>query len=337
MKTKQGKGKLGDIAARCGVSTRVVAAVLSPHGAGTVGFSDATRRKVEAAARQTGYQGNRTARWLGRGRHGSLGIVASSSYLIPDPMMNGLLLAARQCRLFLVFDRALANESSMFLSEHCVDGLIVFDDLRQAGRRQIAAMNLPTLWVNTNQRKGPNVVTYDEGGAARLAVEHLRERGWHRPAVLHFAGTTHYSAAERLAGARAAAPDLAVFAPPTGSSITDEAVVARVAEIEALLRVQPALDGAVAFSPWLVPPLYEALRRLGRQPGRDFGVVTFGRFGPGRTVFPQVTALAFDEEALGRRIVGLLEDSIEGRAPATWPVTVRYELVERGSTNGGKT
>jgi LacI family transcriptional regulator len=325
-------GSLGVIAARCGVSRRVVAAVLSPHGGGTVGFSEATRAKVEAAAREAGYQGNRTARWLARGRHGSVGVVASTSYLIPDALMNGMLIAARQRGWFLVFDRALEGEPPMFFDERCIDGLVSFDDLRETDRRRIARMGLPTLWVNTNRRNGTNVVTYDERGATRLAVEHLRERGWTRPMALDLAGLTHYSAGERLAGVRDAAPDAAAFLSSVAPSGEDAVIGRRAGELERHLRENPDIDAAVSFHSGLIPSLYEALRRIDRRPGEDFGVVTFGRYGPARSVFPLVTALAIDEHSLGMQIVKLLEDLVEGRKTGSLPLTVGYELIVRGST-----
>ena len=323
---------LAVLAARCGVSRRVVAAVLSPHSGGTVGFSEATREKVEAAAREAGYQGNRTARWLARGRHGSIGIIARTSYLIPEAMMNGMQIAARKRGLFLILDRALKVDPPMFLEESCVDGLVSFDDLREEDCRRVKRMDLPILWVNTNRREGLHVMSYDEYGAAKMAAEHLAERGWQHPMTLDFAGGDHYSADDRQAGAHAAAPKVVRFLSRTKTGGVEGEVEKRVDEIEQFLRRHPEIDSALAFHSALVPPLYEALRRLAKHPGIDFGVVTFGRYGPSRSVFPLVTALALDEQALGERIVGSLEDRIEGRPVKELPITVAYELIVRGST-----
>jgi DNA-binding LacI/PurR family transcriptional regulator len=331
IKPDRKRGTLASIAAQCHVSTRVAAAVLSPRGPGTVGFSQATRRRVEAEARRVGYQANRTARWLACGRHGSIGVIAHSPYVIPEPMMNGLLWAARERRLFLVLERAPERARPMFLQERCVDGLLSFDELRETDRRRIGEMRLPTIWVNTNRRRGRNVITYDERTAARSGIEHLLTAGWARPMTLGLEGP-HYSVRDRLSGAREGAPEdvsLVLTQAPWGAHDASEDSVTLV---EQFLRSHAHVDSALILHGALIPALYQALLRTGRHPGRDFGVVTFGHYGAGLSVVPHVTALGFDEQALGVRMVEVLWDLVEGSRPVALPLNISYELYVRDST-----
>lgn len=326
---KSRRPSLKEIAAATGVSARVVAAVLAGDETSTVGYSAATRDKVLEAARRLGYQRNRTARWLRQGRHGSIGIVAETEYVIPMELLDGMLYAARQRGLFLVQDRVPHGEPPMFFGEDSVDGVICFSELSRTGMEQLRVAQLPVVWVNTNRRRGTNVVTYDERGAAQRAAGHLRERGWRHPAYIAGADR-HYSTGERVAGIRsvaAQAPVLTIAGEPWLRGAPYEEMVETMC---AFLEEHARVDGIITANSLLLPMVYEALKRRGQRVGEDVGVVTFGWLDFSIAVDPNATAMALNLYDVGSRIIDMMETIIRGGQARRY--VAPYALVERAST-----
>ncbi|MCX7847370.1 MAG: LacI family transcriptional regulator [bacterium] len=328
---RRARPTIKEIAAATGVSVRVVAAVLAGDVASTVGYSAATREKVLAAAERLGYQRNRTARWLRLGRHGALGVVVQTEHVIPVEIMEAMLVAARERGLFVVQDRTPPGEQPMFLEEDSVDGLICFSELDEASMARIRARRLPVVWVNTDVRRGGNVITYDERGGAREAVRHLKERGWERVGVVAWRHA-HYSVRERIAGVRsieASAPVFYTDVQPWEHGVGYEQVVEEMGEF---LRRHAGVNGLVVTNALLVPGLYRALRRVGRVAGRDIGVVTFEWQEVSVFVEPRVTAMELNLSEIGFQAVAMIERLISGQETERY--VAPYRLVERETTRG---
>ncbi|MCX7848170.1 MAG: LacI family transcriptional regulator [bacterium] len=327
--TNNGRSSIKDIAKAAGVSPGVVAMVLAGNTSSTIGYSIATREKVLAVARRLGYQPNRTARWLRQGRHGAIGVVVQTEHVIPVETLEAMLVSARERGLFVVQDRMSAGGGPMFLEEDSVDGLICFTELDRGSLARIRARKMPVVWVNTNVRRGRNVITYNERGAARRAGEHLRERGWGELGVIT-RRVGHYSTEERIAGVKEVAPTAPILYAPVEPWEREGAREELAATIEQFLREHGRVNGLLVTNALFLPPLYRALRRLGRTPGRDIGVVTFEWQDVGLLVDPSVTAMVLDTSNIGHRAVEMIHTLVTGGC--TERCVIEYYLVEREST-----
>ena len=72
---------MADIAEKCGVTKRVVSAVLTPRPNDTIRYSAATAARVHKAVAKLGYRINRTARQFGRSRHETIGALFRTTFL----------------------------------------------------------------------------------------------------------------------------------------------------------------------------------------------------------------------------------------------------------------
>ena len=198
-------------------------------------LSPELRERVLATAAELGYAGpHPTARSLRRGRAGALGVVLGETlpYAFEDPaaveFLRGLARASADSgiALHLVPAGGSAGDPALVL-DAVVDAFVLFS--LPDGHPLVDALlrrNVPLVVEGGPELPGHPLVTIDETAAARAAVEHLLERGHRRlgalaiplgefgergdRAVPRDAVAAHRVTRGRLAGYRAAAPDIAV-------------------------------------------------------------------------------------------------------------------------------
>lgn len=184
---KEARPTILDVAKRAGVDSAVVSKVLS--GDPNLRVRDETRQRVREAAAELDYRPNFYARGLARSRAEAIGLLIPGGNPLMVPIVAGAEEAASARGLLLwtaTHEGALTERYLRFLRSGAVDAALV------TGLRydvdvepHLTDARIPTLLVNRRAKGADRWVVLDDRLAARMATEHLIERG-HR--LIAYAG-----------------------------------------------------------------------------------------------------------------------------------------------------
>ncbi|MDZ4085862.1 MAG: LacI family DNA-binding transcriptional regulator [Tabrizicola sp.] len=201
----RGSATIHDVAREAGVSIGTVSKALN----GTGSLSDDTRKRVMETVRALHFRPNTLARSLHTGLSGSVGVISNDSFgRFTMPIMEGLegVLSGSGIGVFMVnatddAERERAHLDQLLAKQ--IDGLIV--TARRADRRpsvDLSGLGVPVIYV-FSQGDAPGALTLlpDDQGGARLATDHLIQRGRRR--IAHVTGPEDFEAVRlRAAGWR---------------------------------------------------------------------------------------------------------------------------------------
>ncbi len=318
---------LTDVAARVGVSPRTVSRVVRNEG----GCSDETRRRILEVVDELDYRPNAHARGLISGRSGAIAFVAP---VLSDPffpeLAEGVQRAARAEGLTVLFamsdtDAEVQREVLTSLEGHRPDGVVIFpafgglDSLTPFLDRGLRMV------VVDAEVDHPNAISVrsDLAGGARLAVDHLLDRGCRRLAML--VPQDFDVERQRPTGFRASLPDdmerILIDAPNTF-----EGGRAGMAE---LLAAHPDVDGVFCFNDVMAIGAIQTATAAGKSVPDDIAVIGFDDIQMGAVVSPALTTVRIDRERVGseavRQTVALAKGAVVD------PVVLPVELVVRES------
>jgi LacI family transcriptional regulator, galactose operon repressor len=321
-----------DVATTAAVSVKTVSRVVN----GERGVSAATAARVDAAIARLGFTRNDVARSLRSGRAGALGLVIED---VANPFYSAIARAvedAAHARGHILItgsceeDPTRERQLVLRLLRRLVDGLLIVPAgtdhrylLPELGAEvPIVFLDRPPRDVDTD------TVLLDNAGGAREGVEHLLREGHERIA---FVGDSLelFTAAERLAGYRAALTDAGVELRPelvqTGSHDAEHAE----ATVRALLEL-PAERRPTALFTTNNRNTVGALRAL-RDAPRPLALVGFDDFELADMLATPVTVVRHAPEEMGRIGAELAYARLDDHVPQTQHRTIPCELVIRGS------
>jgi LacI family transcriptional regulator len=341
-RSASGMSTLRDISRRSGYSVTTVSRALN-------GFDDvaeATRKRIEAVARELDYQPNLAARKLVSGRSGMVALVLAGP---PAPFEHGHFFhtVAGCSRAF--------SRSGMDFVLHIGDGT---DDVLETYSRLISRGNLDGFIVTAPDVRDPRIalllergvpfvvhgrdpaqggypfVDADNAGIARAAVDHLARLGHRRVALLNGPASRAY-ASERLRGHREAVAAHGLDADPqlVRDGDTSEAY-GRTATRE-LLSLDRRPTAIVCCNALVAAGVCEALAEAGLGVPRDVSVVAHD------DLLPQADTAAFDPPLTVTRLglvaafeplADLFTRLAAGESPGTLFVEQPAEFVTRSST-----
>lgn len=238
-----------DVARLAGVALTTVSLVLN-RTPGTR-IPAATRQRVEAAARELGYQSSALARALVSGRSGAVGTVLHYTDQPFRHYVAGVLDGFWTAILAAGYRMMIAKGSA----EHClaglyrersVDGLLAVVPSHAAGDPELhdlLAAGFPTVFVGSRPLlPGGDYVDIDNRAAGRAVTEALIAAGHRR--ILHLAGplAVNSAALERLAGHRDAMADAGLACPD------DLVIDCSFNDAFAVERVGAAVDRGLRFT-----------------------------------------------------------------------------------------
>ncbi len=318
-----------DVAARAGVSRALVSIVFR----GVAGASEATRQRVLAAARDLDYRPDTRASRLGRSRTRTIGVTFGVGHAFHGDLLQSLYTHADAAGYEVVLsgvtpsrDEAAAIET--LLAERC-EALILIAPARSPAALARLAARLPVVSLLRNVRAdNVDVVRCDDAAGLRLAVEHLRDLGHTRIALLD--GGRAAGAADRRAGYRAAlrrSPRLTELLLPGGLTELEGAEAAR-----AFLASGPSrAGGVVAFNDRCALGFIDVVRQAGLRVPEDVSVVGFDDILQAGYPHIGLTTVRQDAERLGSAAVHAVTSRLDGAGPRL-SVTEQPELVVRSST-----
>ena len=339
MAVQSGSGPtLEEVGAAAGVSRATVSRVInrSPK------VSPAARTAVERAIAQLGYTPNRAARSLVTRRTDVIALFVSEpeERVFSDPIfaavVRGMTSATADVDMTLVLVIAQGEEererARRFLRREHVDGVVLMSlHGNEPLPRQLARDGVPTVQIGRPLGRSDAVyVDADNRGGARLAVEHVIERG--RRSVATITGPSNMSAGiDRLEGYREAVGSARLELRPALVEEGDFTEESGYHAMRALLSREPAIDALFAASDLMAVGALRALRETGRAVPADVAVVGFDDAPLASHTVPPLTTIRQPLEQMTRRTADLLLGQISGGVTAR-NVICPTDLVVRRST-----
>ena len=190
----------------------------------------------------------------------------------------------------------------------------------------LAGAGIPTVAFGEEDLAGDRVVS-DHAAGAQALTTWLLGQGRRRHLHLWPEAPEHPWRQRRLAGHAAAlaaaglpVPVVEAVAWQGGAEAFDRMVVTLAGHLVPHLLGAEPIDAVVALIDSHVPAICAALRRCGREPGRDVSVVGYDANWPDaperlRCPLPPAASIDKDNLGLGKAMAHLLEDRIAGRLP----------------------
>jgi LacI family transcriptional regulator len=329
------KVTIRDVAAHVGVSISSVSRVLNGHPY----VSKALRVRVEAAARELGYQPDFLAHSLRRGNTRSIGFLVGT---ISNPVMADIfasvanVLASYGYAMILVCsqnDPQLDASYLRFLAHRKVDGLIVSSAANGPDQASsiITELEIPTVMLDRHLPTGTHIsaVQSDHAGGMRAAVRHLLDQGHRRIALI--GGPEFFDPArERLRGFSDAFCEARVSVDPALVRSVGMHESAGYVETLALLTHPNPPTALIAGGNLILIGVLKALRERGIAIGHDLALVGCDDIDLARLYVPSITVIARDLRLLGETAARLLLETMQQGGGSL--VTLPTRLVVRESS-----
>lgn len=331
---------LGDVAQRAGVSIVTVSTVLNGSRTNTR-VSEATRRRVLAAADMLQYRPNAVARSLRARQTNIIGFYGGSSYVnARNPFLSELIgglqegCDAHRKDLLLHgnFHICSVEDICASLVSRTIDGLVVRTQQDDPLVERLAASGLPAVAVADAAPPLPSVVVDDADGSYQIAAL-LAARG-HRRILYRGCSKPLRSARCRLDAFREAAAvhemEVTVTYPEFPNTDAPAVNAIRLTPEEEALLTGPAGRRPTAAVCWADVAAYALLRecqRLGLRVPQDLAVVGFDALPPPIDPARRVTSVRAPWAAVARTAVALLTQRIAGE-PIPVETVLPVELQE---------
>jgi len=335
-----GKTRLEDIAVRLNVSRSLVSKVLNQR-LGTTVVRPELAERIRQTAEELGYQKNRSAAALSKGRHGAFGVLihrtgTASSGLIEN-LLQGISREANDRHQTLTLDFYETNEQFHELTDIArrgvIDGLIVAGVAHPEVTEHLLNWSRGGMHVVTlhNEPLHESIVNVgiDQIEVGYIATKHLIDRGCRRIAELMVADDRHdgYARALREAGlpyAPALVKDVESPEP------TPYARKYAVSGLKALLESGVAFDGLFAHCDEHAMDAERVLLEAGLQIPRDVKLVSIDNAPYCDLGIVPITSVSQSYTKRGRVAVELLLELIDGRKVES--LDVAPDLVIRKSS-----
>lgn len=326
---------LAQVAERAGVSTATVSMVLRNRGR----ISQATRDRVLKALDDAGYVYNQTAANLRNRSSNQVGLLLHD---ITNPfygeMTAGLSHEMERHDLLLF----LANsEESGERQQKFVDSLMRNN---ACGMVLCAARETPTFFFEALKRRNiPAIMVvrplsdpdFDFVGTdnflgTQMATTHLVKMG-HKNIAFIGGSPSSGSRAQRIGGFTSTLLDQGISPNPQWIVATQASQIDGAKVAESLLMRFPEITAAVCYQDIVALGVMQALRKMGREPGRDFALVGFDDITEAALVQPALTTVSVAAKEIGRKAGELLYSRIQGNDEPPKRIILPPALVIRES------
>ena len=328
-----------DVARLAGVSRATVSYVLNDRSGDRVAITAQTRRKVEAAIAELGYEPDARAQSLRRGGTRTIGLLIPDTrnphywQLVSGVEREGKALGYDLLLTDTALDRDREIHSLKALSRRRVDGLIVnltFSEESKGLLAELAERQLPVVVLGGLGSNLDSVdPSYGEGMAA--AMNHLLKLGHRRIGLIFGVGSPEHGG-ERYRHYREAL--LAA-----GLPVDERLIDACGTDIEdgyraalRLLRLEPAPTALVAINDLLAIGARRAADELGLRVPADLSLVGFDDIPVSRYLIPPLTTVRTDTEQMGRKAVQVLIERLQNPAREVQRIIIPAHLELRSST-----
>jgi len=319
-----------DVASAAGVSHQTVSRVVN----GDPSVRPATKAKVDAAIERLAYRPSAAARALASRRTRTLGLISTGFPLYgPSSTMHGFNGAARAAGYQVSMATLDASDTAglrpavdALLGQDVAALVVVAADASTLSA--VAALDpaVPLVVADALDEPGRHTVSIDQALGARLVVEHLHGLG-HR-SIAHVAGPAPWTdACERRRGWAEACAELGVDA---SVELAGDWSAASGHRLGLELARRGDVTAVFCANDQMAMGVVHAFADEGVRVPDDVSVVGFDDLPEAAHVVPPLTSVRQDFEALGRRIMTVVEALLAGEdVPA---VVERPDLVVRLSS-----
>lgn len=308
---------LSDVAALAGVSISAVSRVLSDSPATRV--RPETRDRIHAAALQLDYRPNFAARALKLARSNVIAlIVPDLTNAVFTELMQGVQQGAFGRDYMVLLGRAEdiqpgGDTIGRLIGEGRVDGMLVQlgTDADRDSVESVLNAKAPVIFINSIEPGHLGAVALDDDAGARVATQHLIERGHTRIALAGGTITT-FTAQRRERGFRAAMADAGLPVPEQFVTSFGYLPADGRQALRALMALsEPPTALFVANVNAAIGALAEA-RALGVRIPEDLSVVAMHDAWTAENTWPPLTTVKMPLRELGARAVESLYTRLKG-------------------------
>lgn len=323
-----------DVAEKSGVSIATVSRVLNRTGR----YSQETKQKVEAVAREIGYTPNYLAKSLKRKRTEQIALAIAD---IGNPVYVAMAKAIQHVvkhhgyRLVLLSTEALVSEEFGIiksLAKQYVDGLIISPLLYSEEHRELIKQAKQPIVVIAGTGNDPDIdsVLVDSSQGVRLAMEHLLAQGYSRVAFLNGPPDT-VPGVSRLNGYYASLIEHGLSRDPYLVFDSDFTLAGGYERASQIVSGSTRPDAIMCANDLMALGVLRYLREAGLRVPEDIAVVGMDDIEHGANAVPSLTTVSLLAAERGRMAAELLLERLgeDGpRIPKQLQVTPRLVVRE---------
>jgi len=338
MSERAGPATISDVAQRAGVSTATVSRVL----AGIGNPKPDTAAAVLAAVDQLGYRPSGVARSLRMKRTRTLGLIVTD---IQNPFFPELVqaadLAARSLDYSIILGSAAYDERRAMhyldlMVDRRVDGLIIASSqLSDDSWQWLLGSPVPVVVVNA-EPAGVDVpvITSDNAGGTRMAVEHLVSLGHRR--IAYIRGYEGFTAdLPRMEGFRTACAAAGIPAADMVEVRGDGQFEGGELAMGQLLAAGTDVTAVMCHNDVTAIGAMRALRSARRRVPQEISVVGCDDIAAASWVVPALTTVAQQKAEMGRMAVERLAAALDNPDAPVDTATIRIPMVLRARESTG--
>jgi len=310
---------LKELAAQLSLSKATVSRALAGHS----DISPQTRERVRKAADAAGYSPAATALKLRSGKSGAFGIVLPQGptpfeHPIHSELLGGMAERVAEAGLDLIVTAPPPEGDEMtairrLVEGRRVDGIVVTRPLLADQRVDyLLEKRFPFVTFGRTPVADRHPWLDIDGHAAMLeATRRLISLGHRR--IAHIAGSSAFSfASHRRTGFHKGMLEAGMAPEPALELVVDMDGEFADLPIADLLRADAEITALLCDTDALAMSALKAVRRIGKQPGRDVSVIGYGDQPFARQAEPALTTNAFHARAAGRRLIEMLRRHLDG-------------------------
>jgi LacI family transcriptional regulator len=309
-----------EIARMTGVSTQTVSRVINKRP----DVSPETRRAVEAAIAEHGFQPSAVARSLVQRRSQMLGvIVAGLKYFGVGQTINGIAEAAEEAGYSIILKELASYDVPDiapvvdFFVAHRVEGIIFAPPQMDANVRHLQEQLPPTappvIFLKAEPSDRFTSIGIDNVDAAAMATRHLASLGRRR--IAHLAGPLAWrEARDRRDGWLQALAEAGLEPGPMAAG--DWSSASGAAAFEQILAEDPAIDAVFAGSDQMALGLLHVANERGIRVPEQVAVVGFDGLPEAAEFTPSLATVLQPLQEMGRRSVAELVAALRSDGPA---------------------
>ena len=331
--TKYSRVTIRDVAVLAGVSHQTVSRVINDNER----VDPETRRRVEAAIKELGYQPNAIARYMAQGHTSTLACISPNltDYTFAS-IIEGAETEARNNGFFVI--TASAPDPSTFntlinqlINSRRTEGLLVINPYID-DRNKFLPQEVPIVLIGAHPRDHTSsAVMLDEQGAGRMATEHLLSLG-HQSIAVITGPLVEDCVQDRLVGYKMALQNTGIEYNPALVTEGDWSATSGNQAIEDLLSHGHKFTALFAQNDRMAVGAIHALRQHGIRVPEDVSVIGFDDMPLASYFDPPLTTIRQDFFCSGCEAVRLMITSLEQPDQPPKQTLLPAELITRQST-----
>jgi LacI family repressor for deo operon, udp, cdd, tsx, nupC, and nupG len=331
--TKHSRVTIRDVAGLAGVSHQTVSRVINDKER----VNPETRRRVEAAVAELGYQPNAIARFMAQGRTTTLACISPNltDYTFAS-IIEGAETEARNNGYFVITASAPGPSTfstliNQLINSRRTEGLLVINPYID-NRNKFLPREVPIVLIGAHPRDHTSSsVMLDEQGAGRLATEHLLSLG-HQSIAMITGPLVEDCVQDRLVGYKIALQETGLEFIPSLVIEGDWSATSGNRAIDDLLLHKQKFTALFAQNDRMAVGAIHALRQHGVRVPEDVSVIGFDDMPLASYFDPPLTTIRQDFFCSGCEAVQLLITSIEQPNQPPKQTLLPAELINRQST-----